>query len=472
MNIKNANSILIYLSLLIIPFLGSSQTRNLYVEGNDDQFGTIHSLNNSNQTVGFEFVIGNGAQRLGDWRTINQNGEFRIQYETDNFQANSGDNMFSILSDGNTGIGCTNPSAKLSICSGEMAFSNSLSETASDKISLDGYAFDLPNMVGLGYETSTFINSQGQTSQLKDLYYKAQGSHRWYNNTNADQGNNANMVLTQDGDLGLGTHTPDTKLHILTGPDASLSNHGYMMMGRIDGQNLILDNNEIIARDAGQESILSLQRNGGGVGIGISPFSAEATLAVQGDGSQLHLSNASETSNDWFIGASNPNWLIGGGKMIINTGGNSTSNMMSFDRNRDIVEVQRNGGDVMLCSQENGQVGIGISDNDNFPSTEYLLAVDGSIIAEEVRVELSGDWPDYVFADDYNLLPLSEVEKSIDKNNHLPGIPSAEEIAADGIALGEMQKKMMEKIEELTLYVIQLNKENQSLNIKLNQLLK
>ncbi len=475
MNIEKTNSNNIYRSLFflllfLIPFLSISQTRNLYVEGEDDLLGTIHSLNNANQTVGFEFVIGTARELSGDWRTINQNGDFRIQYGTDNFESNSGDNMFSILSDGNTGIGCTNPKAKLSICNGEMGFSNSFSEDASDKISLDGYAFDQPHMVGLGYETSTFINISGQISELSDLYYKAEGSHRWYNNANADLGNSANMVLTQDGNLGLGTHTPDTKLHILTGPDASLSNHGYMMMGRIDGPNLILDNNEIIARDAGQESILSLQRNGGGVGIGIAPGSVEAPLAVQGSGSQIHISNSSQTSNDWFIGASNPNWLTGGGKLIINTGGNSTSNMMSFDRNTDIVEVQRNGGDVMLCSQENGQVGIGISDNNNFPSSEYLLAVDGSIIAEEVRVELSGDWPDYVFADDYDLMPLSEVEKSIADNNHLPGIPSAKEVASDGIALGDMQKKMMEKIEELTLYVIQLNKKNERLTAKVNQL--
>lgn len=463
---------MIIIGFILLPLLTISQTRNLYVEGDGDQLGTIHSINGATNITGLEFVRGTGKERLGDWRAINQRGDFRIQYETDNFLANTGDNMFSILENGNTGIGCTNPQAKLSICSGEMAFSNSISESAGDKISLDGYAFGQPRLVGLGYETSTFINVQGQITELSDLYFKAEGSHRWYNNTNADLGMSASMVLTQEGNLGLDTHTPDSKIHILRGADASFTNHGYIMNGRIDGLNLIMDNNEIMARNAGQESTLLLQRDGGNVSIGMSSASTEAPLAVQGDGSQIHISNASQTSNDWFIGASNPDWLIGGGKMIINTGGNSTNNMMSFDRTTDIVEIQRNGGDLMLCSQENGQVGIGINSAANFPSSEYLLAVDGSIIAEEVRVELSGDWPDYVFSDDYELMSLSEVEKSIIENKHLPGIPSAAEVASEGIALGEMQKKMMEKIEELTLYLIQLKKDNETLSHKVAQLSK
>ena len=77
---------------------------------------------------------------------------------------------------------------------------------------------------------------------------------------------------------------------------------------------------------------------------------------------------------------------------------------------------------------------------------------------EEILVQDSGSWPDYVFADDYDLLPLKEVEAHIDANKRLPGIPSAELVAEEGISVGAMQKRMMEKIEELTLYVIDQNK--------------
>jgi hypothetical protein len=88
----------------------------------------------------------------------------------------------------------------------------------------------------------------------------------------------------------------------------------------------------------------------------------------------------------------------------------------------------------------------------------YLLNVGGKIMAEEVRVQLRASWPDYVFSKDYKLQSLAEVEDYIAANNHLPNVPAAKEVAKSGIALGEMQSKMMEKIEELTLYILQLNK--------------
>ena len=93
----------------------------------------------------------------------------------------------------------------------------------------------------------------------------------------------------------------------------------------------------------------------------------------------------------------------------------------------------------------------------------YRLSVNGKIMAEEVRVQLDADWPDYVFQNDYRLRPLNELESFIRDNRHLPNIPSATEVAKQGISLGDMQKRLMEKVEELTLYVIQLDKENKEL---------
>lgn len=96
-------------------------------------------------------------------------------------------------------------------------------------------------------------------------------------------------------------------------------------------------------------------------------------------------------------------------------------------------------------------------------SSIYQLAVDGKMIAEELKIQDSGNWPDYVFAEDYNLMPLDEVEAHIQEKKHLPGIPSAADIEENGIEVGDMQKKMMEKIEELTLHVIELQKRIQEL---------
>jgi hypothetical protein len=88
----------------------------------------------------------------------------------------------------------------------------------------------------------------------------------------------------------------------------------------------------------------------------------------------------------------------------------------------------------------------------------YKLSVDGKVVAEEILVEDSGDWPDYVFKADYKLKSLSEVENYINTNGHLEGIPSAKEVAENGILLGKTNAMLLEKIEELTLHMIALEK--------------
>jgi len=99
---------------------------------------------------------------------------------------------------------------------------------------------------------------------------------------------------------------------------------------------------------------------------------------------------------------------------------------------------------------KNGQVGIGTTNPQN------KLDVNGTIRAKEFKATLDG-WSDYVFNSDYKLLTLSEVEKYIRKNSRLPDIPSAGEVIKDGVNLGEMNALLLKKIEELTLYVIELN---------------
>ncbi len=101
-------------------------------------------------------------------------------------------------------------------------------------------------------------------------------------------------------------------------------------------------------------------------------------------------------------------------------------------------------------------------------SGQYKLILDGKMIAEEVRIQASSAWPDYVFAKNYKLMNLKELEQNINQNHHLPGVPSAKIVEAEGIAVGEMQKIMMEKIEELTQYTIQQQKEIDQLKNLLN----
>ncbi len=89
---------------------------------------------------------------------------------------------------------------------------------------------------------------------------------------------------------------------------------------------------------------------------------------------------------------------------------------------------------------------------------QFLVRDDGYVFAREVQVKL-GTFPDYVFTPNYQLMPLQELSKYIQKNQHLPNIPSATQIETNGIGLGELVRLQQEKIEELTLYLIQLKKE-------------
>jgi UDP-3-O-[3-hydroxymyristoyl] glucosamine N-acyltransferase len=101
----------------------------------------------------------------------------------------------------------------------------------------------------------------------------------------------------------------------------------------------------------------------------------------------------------------------------------------------------------------------------------FAASVDGRIICEELRVRNSNNWPDYVFAADYPLMALEELEAFIAANRHLPGIPSETDVQQNqGFDLGEMQRLQMEKIEELTLYTIALNRENAQLKEHLSEM--
>lgn len=120
----------------------------------------------------------------------------------------------------------------------------------------------------------------------------------------------------------------------------------------------------------------------------------------------------------------------------------------------------------------NGKVGIG--NVTTYPTNalyaNYKLFVTGGILTDEVRVALSsaGTWADYVFAKDYDLKSISEVEKFIDENGHLPNVPSAAQVKEEGINVADMARIQQEKIEELMLYIIQQNKRIEALETKLN----
>jgi hypothetical protein len=111
----------------------------------------------------------------------------------------------------------------------------------------------------------------------------------------------------------------------------------------------------------------------------------------------------------------------------------------------------------------NGNVGIGTTNPDQ------KLTVNGKIHAQEVIVDLNVP-ADYVFAKDYTLMPLQKVEQYVQQNSHLPEIPSAAEVKQQGLSIGEMQNKLLQKVEELTLYAIQQNKKIEAMEKRIKEL--
>jgi hypothetical protein len=141
------------------------------------------------------------------------------------------------------------------------------------------------------------------------------------------------------------------------------------------------------------------------------------------------------------------------GKMIIGT-------RRSFDKLKTGPEWFY-GDDIVI--DELGNIGMGTL------TPKEKLSVFGTVRAMEVKVESTG-WPDYVFAKDYNIGTLNELEAYIKTNKHLPEIPSAEVVEKDGLALGEMNKKLLKSLEELTLHVIEQNKQLIKQNLRIAEL--
>ena len=102
----------------------------------------------------------------------------------------------------------------------------------------------------------------------------------------------------------------------------------------------------------------------------------------------------------------------------------------------------------------NGVVGIGTT---NVGDRGSLLSVRGRIRAQEVRIE-NDNWPEYVFSPAYKLPSLPALERYLNTHHHLPGVPSAQDVAQNGVLLGDMNARLLEKVEELTLHLIALEK--------------
>jgi hypothetical protein len=185
----------------------------------------------------------------------------------------------------------------------------------------------------------------------------------------------------------------------------------------------------------------------GNVGIGTSdPKSAKLYVAGKTD------INGSTTSDMFTIVNSNAN-IANETDLIWGAYSGTQSN------NPRLLSLT-SGTSYRFAVRNNGQVGINCNPS---ATSNYMLSVNGDILCERVKVIADVPASDYVFDENYKLMKLNELEKYIKTNSHLPEVPSAQEFKENGYNLGTMDDILLRKIEELTLYIIELKKENEIL---------
>ena len=436
-------------------------TTNPYAILIDDDDDAVIRIRKAGISRGF-FQVNGEDIKLGSYAT---NPLGRLILHT-----NGSDRMY-INPLGNVGIGQANPASKLHITGG----------TDLSLIS-NGYLL-------LGSEAGTnlvFDNNEimaRNDSAVSDLFLQGEGGKTQFGKTsdanieiNATSiqalynGSGETLILQAAGGktrLGSGFDFSNTKLHVSTGIDAgtAANQSGYLMLGMSNAENIVFDNNEILARNNGVASTLFLARDGSKVQLGNGTEAA---------GTKLHISTGSDVGlTDNLSG-----YLMMGSQAGLNIVVDNNEIQARNNGSAAHLHLQNSGGNVFIgdAGGFTGSHRLGVDGNAvvtgalRIGSTTtpggYKLAVDGKAICTELLVRLVPNWPDYVFAKNYKLRPLSEVEEFINNNKHLPGIPSAKTLEANGLNLGEMQKLQMQKIEELTLYIIELKKEIENLKGK------
>ncbi|MDX1479708.1 MAG: hypothetical protein R3301_18475, partial [Saprospiraceae bacterium] len=363
--------------------------------------------------------------------SIAANGSLNFYYGS---PGNSGDRM-SIKGNGNVGIGTTNPAEKLHVQG----------------------TFRVSDLAGVG-DRNVIVDSNGKFK----IGTLGSGDSDWVETANA--------VYNNTHDIGVGTTSPGSKVHVI-GPESNGTTGALKLTFPgtapfyIDAHSMVLDGNEIDVT-GNLNSTLDLQGN-----------SAGGVRMVQGGGNVGIGTNAPSNKKVLISGQTIPSsgdpTLASATLSLLNTSGGFSEMLLDGNEISTVDETlylnKLTNHDVVIASG-GGDVGIGTS---NVPAG-YRLSVAGKVIAEELRVQLQGAWPDYVFDASYPLLSLDELDANIRQNHHLPGIPSADIVKREGIAVSEMQVMMMEKIEELTLYILQLHErvgelEQQNAELKASQ---
>jgi len=375
--------------------------------------------------------------------------------------------FISFLSNGNVGIGTTDPIEKLNISGGKG----------------DGVSFDarlaLTKLSSTGNVQSAKIVLSAPDTDFGNLNFKVKTTvsrseyEEFYTNAMTIKGSNAH--------IGIGTTEPIEKLNISGGKgdgatfDARLALTKISSTGNVQSAKIVLSapdtdfgnlNFKVKTTASRSEydefytNAMTIKGSNAHIGIGTTePIEKLNISGGKGDGAsfdaRLALTKISSTGN------------VQSAKIVLSAPDTDFGNLsFKVKTTASRSEYEQFYTNAMTIKGSNAYVGIGTTNPDS------MLTVAGNIHSQEVKVTLNAGVvvPDYVFANDYKLKSLQEVEKYIKQNSHLPEIPSAKEVEANGLMLGEMNMSLLKKIEELTLYLIEQNKKYTELEKRLEKI--
>jgi len=200
--------------------------------------------------------------------------------------------------------------------------------------------------------------------------------------------------------------------------------------------------------------------------VGIPATVSDVALNVTATGGNVGVRVASVDDDGIQAQCSGTGNAIQGSVGFLGLGTGNAGRFANVNSNNMTPALYCSTASTGLALQAAGRVGI----NTTYVNPGVMLAVNGKVLCEELEVQLSQDWPDYVFDERYDLMPLEQVDAFVKEHKHLPGLPSAAQVSTDGINVGRMQTTLLEKVEELTLHVIEMNKRIESLQRENNEL--
>ncbi len=338
----------------------------------------------------------------------------------------------------NVGIGINNPSAKLQV-NGDISSINKIGFYTHDAFSVSSNSvahYGLSKISGTGYHHVGLSGYFG-------LNFYTQGKER--------------IKVNLDGNVGIGTTNPTYRLEV----------HGVLAIKNGNTDLLLYRDN-----DVGDWSLLRTNTGNGlaligrpdDVALSVSRTTSNVGIGTITPDEKLHV-NGTATITANIGNVTGPHWQTGKHTLELQNS-DAGDVVLSFHRagyTSAAIKHPSFGGlafsatggynQTHMYLKANGYVGIGTT------TPDAKLTVKGKIHAEEVKIDLSVPAPDYVFKKEYDLLTIEEVQQHIQEKGHLPNIPSAKVMETEGVDLGVMNMKLLEKIEELTLYTIQQQKQ-------------